>query len=57
MKEKFSEKETMFKKKITMLEQKIEDIELEVKESTNNLSIAIETAPKADDVYYDHLDN
>ena len=47
----------MFKKKITMLEQKIEDIQLEVKESTNNLSIAIETAPKADDVYYDHLDN
>lgn len=46
MKEKFQEKEVNFKMKISMLKQQIADIQEEVKESANNLSMAIETAPK-----------
>ena len=46
----------MYEKQITLLRQKISSVQINVQESTNNLSIAIETAPKQDDVNYDHLD-
>ena len=46
----------MYAKQIGLLKQKIAEVQLDVNESTTNLSIAIETTPKPNEINYDHLD-
>ena len=56
MKQQFETKETMYENQIKRIKQKIAEVQLNVEESTHDLSIAIETAPKQTDQTYDHLD-
>ena len=56
MKQQFMEKEVLYSKKIALLKQKIEETNIELNESTANLSIAFETTPRQNEANYDHLD-
>ena len=46
----------MYEKQIELIKQKIAEVQMDMRTSTHDLSIAIETAPKQSDTNYDHLE-